>query len=112
MLLTGAGAAPSPTDREQVRELGLSPSVGLLAYPVLQATDILVYRAHAVPVGQDQLPHLEMAREIARSFNRLYGPTFPEPEPILSEIPRLPGTNGARCTRATGTRSPSVLHGR
>ncbi len=106
MLVTVARAARNPTYKEQVRELGLSPSVGLLAYPVLQAADILVYRAHAVPVGQDQLPHLEMAREIARSFNRLYGPTFPEPEPILSEIPRLPGTDGRTMHTSYGNTIP------
>ncbi len=80
-----------PTYKDQVRELGLTPSLGLLAYPVLQAADILVYRAHAVPVGEDQLPHLELAREIARRFNQLYGEYFPEPEALLSDYPRLPG---------------------
>jgi len=106
MLVTVARAARNPTYKEQVRELGLSPSVGLLAYPVLQAADILVYKARAVPVGQDQLPHLEMAREIARAFNRLYGPTFPEPEPILSEVPRLPGTDGRTMHTSYGNTIP------
>jgi tryptophanyl-tRNA synthetase len=80
-----------PTYKDQVRELGLTPSLGLLAYPVLQAADILVYRAHAVPVGEDQLPHLELTREIAHRFNQLYGEYFPEPEALLSDYPRLPG---------------------
>ncbi|MEW6216715.1 MAG: tryptophan--tRNA ligase [Candidatus Bipolaricaulota bacterium] len=106
MLVAVARAARNPTYKEQVRELGLSPSVGLLAYPVLQAADILVYKARAVPVGQDQLPHLEMAREIARSFNRLYGLTFPEPEPILSEVPRLPGTDGRTMHTSYGNTIP------
>lgn len=106
MLVTVARAARNPTYKEQVRELGLSPSVGLLAYPVLQAADILVYKARAVPVGQDQLPHLEMAREIARGFNRLYDPTFPEPEPILSEVPRLPGTDGRTMHTSYGNTIP------
>lgn len=106
MLVTVARAARNPTYKEQVRELGLSPSVGLLAYPVLQAADILVYKARAVPVGQDQLPHLELAREIARAFNRLYGPTFPEPEPILSEVPRLPGTDGRTMHTSYGNTIP------
>jgi tryptophanyl-tRNA synthetase len=74
-----------------VQELNLQPSLGLLTYPVLQAADILIYKANRVPVGEDQLPHLELAREIARRFNSLYGDTFPEPEPILSSTPRLPG---------------------
>jgi tryptophanyl-tRNA synthetase len=80
-----------PTYKDQVKELGLNPSLGLLAYPVLQAADILVYRAQAVPVGEDQLPHLELTREIARRFNQLYGEYFPEPEALLSAYPRLPG---------------------
>jgi tryptophanyl-tRNA synthetase len=82
-----------PTYKDQVRELGLNPSLGLLAYPVLQAADILVYRANAVPVGEDQLPHLELTREIAHRFNQLYGEYFPEPEALLSAYPRLPGVD-------------------
>jgi len=72
-------------------EWGLNPSLGLLAYPVLQAADILVYRANAVPVGEDQLPHLELTREIARRFDQLCGEYFSEPEALLSAYPRLPG---------------------
>ncbi|MFH1609106.1 MAG: tryptophan--tRNA ligase [Candidatus Bipolaricaulota bacterium] len=106
MLVTVARAARNPTYKEQVRELGLSPSLGLLAYPVLQAADILAYKADAVPVGQDQLPHLEITREIARSFNRLYGTTFPEPEPILSAVPRLPGTDGRTMHTSYGNTLP------
>lgn len=106
MLVPVARATRNPTYKQQVRELRLSPSLGLLAYPVLQAADILVYKAHAVPVGQDQLPHLEMTREIARSFNRLYGKTFPEPEPILSEVPRLPGTDGRTMHTSYGNTIP------
>jgi tryptophanyl-tRNA synthetase len=80
-----------PTYKEQVQQLGLQPSAGLLTYPVLQAADILLYQADHVPVGEDQLPHLELTRELARRFNQLYGTMFPEPEPILSQMPRLPG---------------------
>jgi tryptophanyl-tRNA synthetase len=65
----------------------------LLSYPVLQAADILLYKADTVPVGEDQLSHLDLARETARRFNQLYGPTFPEPNPLLSVTPRLPGTD-------------------
>ncbi len=82
-----------PTYKDQVRELGLNPSLGLLAYPVLQAADILVYRANAVPVGEDQLAHLELTREIAHRFNQIYGEYFPEPEALLSAYPRLPGVD-------------------
>jgi tryptophanyl-tRNA synthetase len=80
-----------PTYKEQVQQLSLQPSLGLLTYPVLQAADILLYRAEGVPVGEDQLPHVELAREIVRRFNQIYGVTFPEPEAILSLNPRLPG---------------------
>jgi len=93
MLVTVARLSRVPTYKEQTQQLSLTPSMGLLAYPVLQAADILVYKANVVPVGEDQLPHIELAREIARRFNQLYGETFPEPEGLLSNTPRLPGTD-------------------
>jgi tryptophanyl-tRNA synthetase len=93
MLVTVARLSRVPTYKEQQQQLGLNPSLGLLAYPVLQAADILLYKADIVPVGEDQLPHVELAREIARRFNLLYGETFPEPQAILSPMPRLPGTD-------------------
>ena len=80
-----------PTYKEQIQQLHLSPSLGLLTYPVLQTADILLYKADTVPVGEDQLPHLELAHELARRFNQLYTPIFPEPQALLSSIPRLPG---------------------
>jgi tryptophanyl-tRNA synthetase len=83
----------NPTYKDQLHELKLQPSLGFLGYPVLQAADILLYRGEFVPVGEDQLPHLELARELARRFNQLYGQTFPEPQAILSKMPRLPGTD-------------------
>lgn len=67
---------------------------GLVGYPVLQAADILIGRAELVPVGRDNLPHVELTREIARRFNHLYGETFREPEPLLSDVPVLPGIYG------------------
>ena len=67
---------------------------GLFTYPVLQAADILLYRAEAVPVGEDQDQHLELAREIVRRFNGLYGPTFPEPATVKSDAPRVLGIDG------------------
>ena len=91
MLVTVARLRRVPTYKEQVQQLNLTPSLGLLNYPVLQSADILVYKANTVPVGEDQLPHLELAREIARRFNLLYGDTFPEPTDLLSSTPRLPG---------------------
>lgn len=84
-----------PTYKEKIEE-GAATHYGLLGYPVLQAADILVYKADRVPVGEDQLPHLELTREIARRFNSLYAPVFPEPEPILSRSPRIMGIDGKR----------------
>lgn len=93
MLVTVARLSRVPTYKEQTQQLGLNPSMGLLAYPVLQTADILIYKANAVPVGEDQLPHIELAREVARRFNQLYGQVFPEPDGLLSKSPRLPGTD-------------------
>jgi tryptophanyl-tRNA synthetase len=93
MLVTVARLGRVPTYKEQTQQLGLNPSMGLLDYPVLQTADILVYKADTVPVGEDQMPHIELAREIARRFNQLYGEVFPEPEGLLSNTPRLPGTD-------------------
>lgn len=93
MLVTVARLERVPTYKEQVQQLNLNPSLGLLTYPVMQAADILVYKADTVPVGEDQLPHLEASRELARRFNQLYGETFPEPQALLSAASRLPGTD-------------------
>jgi tryptophanyl-tRNA synthetase len=82
-----------PSYKDQIKQLNLNPSLGLLTYPVLQAADILLYKADTVPVGEDQLPHLELGRELARRFNQLYTPLFPEPQALLSATPRLPGTD-------------------
>jgi tryptophanyl-tRNA synthetase len=93
MLTTVARLERVPTYKDQIQNLGLNPSAGLLNYPVLQSADIMVYKANLVPVGEDQLPHIELTREIARRFNTLYGETFPEPEGLLTKTPRLPGTD-------------------
>jgi tryptophanyl-tRNA synthetase len=93
MMVTVSRLNRVPTYKEQVQELNLQPSLGFLGYPVLQAADILVYKADTVPVGEDQLPHLELAREIARRFNQIFSNTFPEPQGLLSPTPRLPGTD-------------------
>ncbi len=95
MLVTVSRAERVPTYKEQIQELNIKPSLGLLTYPVLQSADILLYNAHAVPVGEDQLPHIELTREVARRFNRLYGETFTIPEAyvLTSEASRLPGTD-------------------
>jgi len=75
-------------------------SYGFLGYPVLQASDILIYKGELVPVGEDQLPHLELSREIARDFNRIYGEVFPIPEPLLTEIPKILGIDGRKMSKS------------
>jgi tryptophanyl-tRNA synthetase len=75
---------------------------GFLGYPVLMASDIIIYKATRVPVGHDQLPHLEITREIARRFNHLYGPVFPEPEALLTETPKLLGLDGRKMSKSYG----------
>jgi tryptophanyl-tRNA synthetase len=75
---------------------------GYLGYPVLQAADILLYKGEIVPVGEDQAAHLELAREICRRFNRLIGDVFPEPQMLLTETPRLAGTDGRKMSKSFG----------
>jgi tryptophanyl-tRNA synthetase len=97
MLVTISRAQRIPTLKDKLEDLHIEEglaSLGLLGYPVLQAADILLYKADLVPVGEDQVSHIELTREIARRFNYLYGQTFPEPEAMLSEVSRLPGING------------------
>jgi tryptophanyl-tRNA synthetase len=92
-----------PTYKEQVEQLGIeSPSYGLLGYPLLQAADILMYMPRWVPVGIDQVPHVELTREVARRFNHAFGPVFPEPQAKLTEIPKVPGTDGRKMSKSYG----------
>jgi tryptophanyl-tRNA synthetase len=88
-----------PSYKEKTELLGLE-SYGFLGYPLLQAADILLYKADAVPVGKDQLPHIELTREIARRFNNLYGSVFPEPESLLSSFPAIPGIDGRKMSKS------------
>jgi len=95
MLITAARLERNPAVKDQVRDLNIENiSYGHLGYPVLQAADILLYKGDLVPVGEDQVPHVEIAREIARRFNNQYGLVFPEPEPKLTRFARLPGLDG------------------
>src|SRR3990167_3374456 len=94
----------NPTYKEQLRELeerGLQ-TYGLIGYPVLQAADVLAYKGDGVPIGQDQLPHLELTREITRRFNKLYGNLFKEPTPIFTASPKVPGTDGRKMSKSYG----------
>lgn len=101
----------NPTVKEQARDLGLiqgdddaemtTINYGHLGYPVLQAADILMYKAAAVPVGIDQAPHIEITREIGRRFNHLYeAEVFPEPQTLLTEVPKIPGTDGRKMSKS------------
>ncbi len=94
-----------PTYKDQVQKLGEMGkdinTYGFLGYPLLQAADILVYRANAVPVGEDQLPHIELTREVARRFNYQFKPVFPEPQGIINkEVAVLPGIDGAKMSKS------------
>jgi tryptophanyl-tRNA synthetase len=104
MLVTTARLERNPTVKEQVRDLNLEETVsyGHLGYPVLQAADILLYKANLVPVGEDQVPHVELTREIARKFNTLYGDVFPVPEAKLTKFARVPGLDGRRMSKSMG----------
>jgi len=95
MLVTVPRAQRIPTLKEITKDLGITqPSMGLLSYPILQAADILMVKGELVPVGKDQESHIELAREIARTFNREYGDVFPEPKALIGDVPVLPGTDG------------------
>ena len=92
----------NPTYKEQQQALTDRDltTYGFLGYPVLQAADILLYKARCVPVGIDQLPHIELTREIARRFNHLYREVFPIPEPLLTEAPKVVGTDGRKMSKS------------
>ena len=95
MLITVHRLERNPTLKDQVRDLHIEHTIyGHLGYPVLQSADILLYKGDAVPVGEDQVPHVEITRELARKFNNQYGLVFPEPEPLLTKFSRLPGLDG------------------
>ena len=109
MLVSKARLERIPTLKEQIRDLHLDEqtiSYGHLGYSVLQAADILLYRATHVPVGEDQVPHVELTRELARRFNFVYcrdrAPVFPEPEAQLTSFPRLRGLDGTRMSKSVG----------
>jgi tryptophanyl-tRNA synthetase len=87
--------------QQQLRDKDLS-TYGFLGYPLLQTADIIIYKANAVPVGEDQAPHVEVSREIVRRFNNLYGEVFPEPQTLLTEAKRIPGTDGRKMSKSYG----------
>ena len=93
-----------PTYKEQIDQLAerdLS-SIGFLGYPLLQGADVVVYRAQYVPVGDDQVPHLELTREVVRRFHQFFGEVFVEPQPLLTTVPRLPGLDNRKMSKSYG----------
>ena len=93
-----------PTYKEQIEQLAEKDlsTLGFLGYPLLQTADIIVYNAHFVPVGDDQVPHLELSREIVRRFQNFYGELFIEPQPLLTTLPRLPGLDNRKMSKSYG----------
>ena len=93
-----------PTYKEQIEQLSdrdLS-TLGFLGYPLLQAADVIMYQAQYVPVGEDQVPHLELTREVVRRFQGFFGKLFPEPQPLLTRFPRLPGLDNRKMSKSYG----------
>lgn len=93
-----------PTYKDQIQQLGEDGkdlhTYGFLGYPLLMAADILIYKANVVPVGEDQIPHIELCREVARRFNHLYGKVFPEPQALIGKVPLLPGVDGRKMSKS------------
>ena len=94
----------NPTYKEQLRELTQKDiyTYGFLGYPVLQAADILIYKANGVPVGEDQAPHVELTREIARRFNHIFAPVFPVPDLLLAPTSKLLGVDRRKMSKSYG----------
>jgi len=99
-----------PTYKDKLQQLGIQGkdinTYGFLGYPELMTADIILYKADIIPVGEDQLPHLELSREIVRRFNNLYKPIFPEPKPSLSNSAILPGIDGRKMSKSYGNEIP------
>ena len=91
--------------QQQLQEKDLN-TYGFLGYPLLQTADIIIYRANHVPVGEDQASHLELSREIVRRFNNFYGEVFPEPQPLFTETPKVPGLDGRKMSKSYGNTIP------
>ncbi len=101
MMVTMARLQRNPTVKEEFKTSGQhAMSYGFLGYPISQAADILIVRSHLVPVGDDNLPHVEQTREIARTFNGIFGEVFPIPEALIGEVARLPGLDGQKMSKS------------
>ena len=93
-----------PTYKEQIEQLAEKDlsNLGFLGYPLLQTADVIIYDAHFVPVGEDQVAHLELSREVVRRFHNFYGEIFVEPQPLLTPVPRLPGLDNRKMSKSYG----------
>jgi tryptophanyl-tRNA synthetase len=93
-----------PTYKEQIEQMAEKDlsNLGFLGYPLLQTADVIIYNAHYVPVGEDQVPHLELSREVVRRFHNFYGDVFVEPQPLLTPTPRLPGLDNRKMSKSYG----------
>ena len=100
--VTGMGLLERAHSYKDKLARGIAPSVGLFTYPILMAADILIYKAHLVPVGQDQVQHIEMTRDMAGYFNQAYRDVFPLPEARLDRAPVVPGTDGKKMSKSYG----------
>jgi len=112
--MSWAERVPTWKDAEEEAKASDTHNIGRFAYPILQAADIAIYRGTHVPIGQDQIPHLELSRDVIRRFNFLYGGNLPEPKPIFTETPTLPGTDGRKMSKSYGntfllTQEPSEV---
>ncbi len=111
--VTGMGLLERAHSYKDKIARGIKPSVGLFYYPVLMAADILIYRPKWVPVGQDQVQHIEMTQDMAQYFNNTYGTeVFPRPEPLLSEAPKVPGVDGEKMSKSYGNTIDLQLEGK
>ncbi|MCK4453868.1 tryptophan--tRNA ligase [Candidatus Parcubacteria bacterium] len=103
MMVTLSRLKRNPTIKEEIKDRGISKvSYGFMGWPIIQAADILCVRADLVPVGEDQVPHIEQTREIARDFNRMFGRIFPIPEVLTGKVARLPGLDGRKMSKSLG----------
>jgi tryptophanyl-tRNA synthetase len=102
MVTPGPWLERVPTYKEQIQQLAEKDlsSIGFLGYPLLQTADVVIYNAHFVPVGDDQVPHLELSREVVRRFNNFFGEVFVEPQPLLTPTPRLPGLDNRKMSKS------------
>jgi tryptophanyl-tRNA synthetase len=104
MLVSHNRALRNPTIKDEIvmKDMGDKYSLGFINYPMLQAADILLFKAELIPVGKDQVPHIEQSREIARDFNKLYGETFPVPQALIGEVGKLPGLDNRKMSKSLG----------